>query len=352
MRILVIMEPVTVGAGAYNHWIELAKRLRSQGHVVRLSSEQDGPANQSSNLRINPKELIKFRRRLKGLSKSFTPDLVVTTISQSDIAYWLFRRSLKLSKLKWVVVALGVPYPVESLKVSGIKKFVWRRLWMLAANSADSVGAIGSNLVAKLRMDGLKISPALLFPVIDFERVSISPVRSDGMTISFIGRLSEEKNPEFFCELQNYFPTRQFVVAGAGPQADALKTNFPKVRFMGQLPSATVWMEVDKVFLTSRTEGVPLTLLEASIRRVPFLAAAVGSIADLVHPENRDLILLKGEETHDFASWSQRFENIETQGNWAEIVQRQFDHVFEKFEPTKLTLDFIQFLTKSESDSV
>jgi glycosyltransferase involved in cell wall biosynthesis len=350
MRILVFLEPVTVGAGAYNHWIELSKKLESRGHVVHISSLRDSDRQDKSSLKINPRQLYKFSQKLRSLVREMQPDLIVTTISQSDIAYWLFRRFLGMTSLKWVVVALGVPYPVEGLKVSKAKRLIWKKLWIASANAADSVGAIGSRLANRLEGEGLKSLPTTLKPIIDFSNIEVRSKHSDGKSIYFVGRLSEEKNPEFFCRLHDVIPGFDFNVAGDGPDAADLKLRYPNINFLGKLPPGGFWLQVDKVFLTSKTEGIPLTLLEASMRKTPFLASAAGSIVDLIHPENREFLLLEGKEMHDLDAWSSRFQMLERANAWPELVQKQLEYVSSKFNPEILADEFIYFLGGQESD--
>jgi glycosyltransferase involved in cell wall biosynthesis len=106
---------------------------------------------------------------------------------------------------------------------------------------------------------------------------------------------------------------------------------------------------VDKVFLTSKTEGIPLTLLEASMRKTPFLASAAGSVIDLIHPENRESLLLEGKEIHDLDAWTRRFQLLERTNAWHELVQKQFEYVSSKFNPHVLADQFIDFIGRQES---
>ena len=65
-----------------------------------------------------------------------------------------------------------------------------------------------------------------------------------------------------------------------------------RVEFLGALPdTAMAYGDMDVFALASRTEQMPLVVLEAMAAGLPVVAPSVGDIADMVAAENRDLIV-------------------------------------------------------------
>ncbi len=69
-----------------------------------------------------------------------------------------------------------------------------------------------------------------------------------------------------------------------------------RVRFLGALAdTAPAYADMDVFALASRTEQMPLVVLEAMAAGLPVVAPAVGDIADMVAAGNRDLIVPPGD---------------------------------------------------------
>ena len=85
------------------------------------------------------------------------------------------------------------------------------------------------------------------------------------------------------------------LVIGDGPERSALESLVEdlglrkRVHFTGALPSASEYLSALDVFaLTSRTEGTPMTLLEAMAAGVPIVATDVGGVPALLGDERWD----------------------------------------------------------------
>ncbi len=100
--------------------------------------------------------------------------------------------------------------------------------------------------------------------------------------IGFVGRLSEEKQPEVFCllsEISKY----QYVVYGTGPMLDKLRSSYPKVTYKGLVMNvAEIYSNIDILVLTSKFENCPMVVLEAKALGIPCVAPCVGGIPEIV----------------------------------------------------------------------
>lgn len=157
------------------------------------------------------------------------------------------------------------------------------------------------------------------------------PAKTLPQRIGFIGRLSDEKGPDVFCELARRFPEYDWNIYGDGPMRRDLENRYGEdVKFHGIITDLSgVWQELGLVAITSRAEGLPLVCLESLAAGIPVLASRVGALPDvlkhgetgwLVEPDNID------EAAAAIEAWAslgnERHENIRLECR--EAVARQY----------------------------
>jgi len=111
--------------------------------------------------------------------------------------------------------------------------------------------------------------------------------------VGLVARLVPIKGVDLFLRaaalLRKRLPRVRFVIAGDGPEREALEGQAAALgldgalRFLGwrhDLPA--LYADLDLLALSSRNEGTPVCLLEAMAAGVPVVAAAVGGVPDLV----------------------------------------------------------------------
>lgn len=122
-------------------------------------------------------------------------------------------------------------------------------------------------------------------------------------TISFVGRLSLEKNPELFCRTAQWMKMSgsdlTFKIFGNGPLFDSLKQSYNKyVSFMGyETNMDNIYSNSDILVLTSEFENCPMVILEAASYGIPCVAPNVGGISEIVKNGSNGLLFLKKDET-------------------------------------------------------
>ena len=102
------------------------------------------------------------------------------------------------------------------------------------------------------------------------------------LTIGFVGRFSDEKQPELFCQLAEKY-SGKFVAFGDGPLLQYCKLKYPKVEFKGQVINQdALYDDIDILVMTSKFENCPMVILEAMSYGIPCIAPCVGGIPEIV----------------------------------------------------------------------
>ncbi|MCY1330103.1 D-inositol-3-phosphate glycosyltransferase [compost metagenome] len=119
-----------------------------------------------------------------------------------------------------------------------------------------------------------------------------------GSTILWASRISPQKGPDLLCEIALTLPQCTFDVFGEPDPAcsrDILKMlkRLPNVRLQGRYDSFDALARRghhSMLLYTSRYDGLPNVLLEASAAGLPIVAADVGGIAEFLHGKTGYLV--------------------------------------------------------------
>ena len=125
---------------------------------------------------------------------------------------------------------------------------------------------------------------------------------ADAFVIAGIGRLTYQKNFALFLDIAAAICARHpkaiFVLVGTGEDEAALRAQAEKlglgdrVRFLGYVPDMpALWPALDCLLLTSRYEGLPITILEAMACGAPIVASNLDGMLEILRDEvNADLV--------------------------------------------------------------
>jgi glycosyltransferase involved in cell wall biosynthesis len=139
------------------------------------------------------------------------------------------------------------------------------------------------------------------------ERVSLG-IAPEELAILFVGRLSEEKNPDVYLQaakqlLRKHKSKRlKFFMIGDGPmrpEIDRMLADIDseQVVYLGYQPSeqvARAMVAADMFVLPSATEGFPLTILEAMSMKTVVVASNVGAVGDVISNREDGYIITPG----------------------------------------------------------
>ncbi len=115
----------------------------------------------------------------------------------------------------------------------------------------------------------------------------------EAFVVAGIGRLTYQKNFALFLEVAaavvERHPRAVFVLAGTGEEEAALRAQAAalglgeRVRFLGYVAEMTaLYPALDMLLLTSRYEGLPITILEAMACGVPIVASRLDGVQEVL----------------------------------------------------------------------
>jgi glycosyltransferase involved in cell wall biosynthesis len=226
--------------------------------------------------------------------RSEAPDVVHAHLPH---AAWLAR---------WSRLAAPVSVVIDSIHTSNTGGPGRRMGYRCSRWLPDRVSVVSQG-VARAYGSARMVSPCRLVIIpngVDVQRWRPNPqARSEfrqahGFMNEFLwfaaGRLDPVKDyPALFRAMMDVPAAARLVIAGAGPEESALRgmaIQFgiaSRVRFLGYTPDVLPWMQAADAFvLSSRWEGLPMSLLEAGACGLPAVATDVpGSRDAIVHGE-------------------------------------------------------------------
>jgi glycosyltransferase involved in cell wall biosynthesis len=167
------------------------------------------------------------------------------------------------------------------------------------------------------------------------EQIRIRQFTRTGFIIGAIGRLSAEKGFEYLLDAtaQLYHSGHgiRLVLAGEGPQRQQLEQHAVKlgiddiVLFTGYLANASRFLPgFDVLAISSLSEGLPITLLEAMRAGIPVVSTSVGGIPDVIRQEKSGILVPPADATALAMGIKQIIDNPDLKGALARQARITF----------------------------
>ena len=197
----------------------------------------------------------------------------------------------------------GVPIvtTVHGFTGGGWKNRGYERLQRFAFRRFDAVVAVSRPQADQLRASGvpsqrIHIVPNALAahpaPLDRHEARRVLGLPAQGLVAGWVGRVSREKGIDVFIDAVASLQDRviQAAIVGDGPERSTESARAESIapsRFLwlGAVPDASRYFAAFDLFvMSSRTEGLPMVMLEAMAAGTPIVATNVGGIPDLISP--------------------------------------------------------------------
>lgn len=165
---------------------------------------------------------------------------------------------------------------------------VWQKLRRWAYPRADAVVALTSGTASWLQKNVpdsrvVIIPNSVRWPLPDAQPVLVPPENPNRQRLLAVGRLHPVKGFDVliqaFSLLARYFPQWDLDIVGEGPERDALQAQIEalqmsgRITLVGRAGNIREWYEASDLYvLSSRTEGLSNTLLEAMACGLPAVA--------------------------------------------------------------------------------
>lgn len=224
---------------------------------------------------------------------------------------------------KPLAALLGVPVRINHDQCNDALRYERRlaRWWDTLTNRLSShVCAVSAStrdfLVKHERLPPSRVS--LIYNGVDLAQFDPpkSKPRLDRIVVLGVGRLHHQKNFALFLEIAAELVRRghavEFRLAGTGPEEGMLRSLAvqlgisERVHFLGHVhDTRQLYACADLLLMTSRFEGMPLTILEAMAMRTPIVAPRLDGIGEILRNEE-DALLVEPPERNLFVQSVER----------------------------------------------
>ena len=263
-KVFQLIDSKSIG-GIETHVLLLSEWAKCQGinnEVLFLSEHKSNPLGE--------------RLTMKGIPWRYLPNIKSALKTFKTEAMLLATHGYKSGIIGRLLASI-VNVPVVSTYHSGdlgrgkVRFYSW--LDIQTSCLADQVMCVSADIRKRI--------PSPAHQIENFVKRHHSP-RTQGKQIAFVGRLSEEKNPESFARITRELSTAYAIhMYGDGELKNTLR-GYSHIIFHGEVQMDAHWNDIGLLCITSKYEGLPLAALEAMSRGIPVISYAIGGLPDLI----------------------------------------------------------------------
>ena len=294
-------------AGSKHQFLELCREQRQQNHEVRIVCFLEGELSQEARqmgipLSVLPMANIFDFRVVRPLRRLITSESFHVVHTHGVRANFIGRLAAHVTPAR--IVTTIYSYPKEDYK-NPLKRWFYPPIDRWTTGWAHRLIAVSEGLKERLVESG--VAPAERFRVVhcSIDIASTHPSRSSeemrreleipahAPAAGMLARLVQVKNPFLLLDaagvVAREMPEAKILFVGDGPFLDPLKRAVkerrlePTVLFPGfRNDPLNVVEALDVIVLSSISEGLPVTLLEAMCLQKPVVATRVGGVPEVV----------------------------------------------------------------------
>lgn len=138
-----------------------------------------------------------------------------------------------------------------------------------------------------------------------------------------------------FPSIQTSDETPVLLLAGDGPERKTIESCVQenhlenRIRLLGERTDISELLQISDIFLlTSKSEGIPLTILEAFASGVPVVATDVGGIPEVINTEKNGLLAASGDFRQIALHLEKILKNPDTAAQITENARIRFEEEF------------------------
>ena len=283
-----VVQALSAGQAAAGERVQVVAILERRGEHPFVSAVRSAGVRVAV-LRMPRRGYINEYRQLRELIREVTPDVVHTHGYRPDI---LASRAARAERVPVVATSHGFSYGAWRNRL-----YEW--LQRRAFRSFDAVVAVSRPMSEMLRSAGvparlLHVVPNGLSDEVVYDRArarELLGIPAEAFRIGWVGRFAWAKAVDIFIEsvalIQDVPWTASIIGTGEGEaEARALAERLgvaARIQWHGYVADAGHSLAAfDAMVISSRTEGTPISLLEAMRAQVPLITTSVGGIPDVV----------------------------------------------------------------------
>lgn len=314
---LKVLQVITRGddlGGAQVHVRELSVALRGAGVAVSVLAGGEGPLVDQLRSRGIPVRVLQHLRRairpltdlralgeLRSAVADLAPDLVAC---HSSKAGWLGRIAARLAGVPAVFTAHGWAFTEG---VAALPRALYRGAERLAAPLASRIITVSEYDRSLALRSGVGRPEQLVTVHNGLDDVAPEHLADPGLgpvRLMMIARFAPPKDPFTLLTAMSRMPDQEWELqfVGEGPdlqRASEMTSQFGlsgRVRLLGfQAEVAPLLAGVSGLVLSSRFEGLPLTVIEGMRAGLPVVASRVGGVPELVEDGVSGLLVPPGD---------------------------------------------------------
>ena len=310
MRVLHVIARLNVG-GTARYITQLVSELPNYGIETYVAagfvqgSEIEDPSTQSIDViritslgrSINPIRDYLARKQLERVISEIKPDIIHTHTFKAGYVTRVKKQSVP-------VVHTFHGHLLNDPEFSGFKsKFIILIERFLARNSAKlvTVGHIVGEELLRHHIGQKEQYMSIAPGIVELNRIPrIEALKNLGLSdkgqpiIGWIARVTGVKNPMRALEVARSIPSAQFIIAGGGDLLEEVKLAAPSnVSVIGWAKAEDLFGSCDIILSTSENEGMPVALIEAQLAGKPVVATDVGSVSEVIAPNETGIVTNK-----------------------------------------------------------
>lgn len=284
-----VVQALALGHHRRGHDVALAAIIVAGQPTHPLVATLEGAGVKVYRVTVGPRSYADERRQIERCCLDFRPDVVHTHGYRIDVVE------------RGVVARLGLPTVTTvhgPSMIGGLKGAFYEWLQRRSYRRFDAVVAVSRALHESTLRDGVRPDRLHLIrnawgglydPVPRAEARRLLDLDPDEPVIGWVGRMIPVKGGDVFLDAVARLdpPRPTIVMIGHGIEHDALRERAARAGIADRVRIHSNILEAGRLFtafdtyvLSSRSEGLPIVILEAMAAGTPIVASAIGGIPD------------------------------------------------------------------------
>lgn len=356
-KILYIVE--AMGGGVFTYIVDLANELIKEYDIyIAYSTRSQTPINylEYFDKRIKLIKVNSFTRELNFIKdiKAFSEIKKIESKIKPDIIHLHSSKAGAIGRIAFSGKKVDLFYTPHGYSFlmkncSRKKRFIFKTIEKICAmRSCITIACSkGEYLEAmKLNSKALYVNNGININNLNESISKLELEKKHKFTVSTLGRICKQKNPELFNEIALKLPSIDFVWVGDGELRDELTA--PNIKIVGwvERKKALEFVYKSDIFiLTSLWEGLPISLLEAMYMKKVCLVSNVIGNRDVIKSNINGFVC---NDVNDFVDIISKIELGNKNVNKNSIAERAYKEILSEYNTKVMASRYSEIYLKKK----